>query len=43
MKEWKTVSKPTYNTLIIALLILVTSFVIMSYGSYYGENMITQH
>lgn len=38
MKEWKSVSKPTYYILIFALIILVISFVIMSYGSYYGEN-----
>ncbi len=37
MKEWKGVSKKTNNTLIIALLILVLSFILMSYGSYYGE------
>ena len=39
MKEWKSVSKPTYYTLVFALIILVMSFVIMSYGSYYGENI----
>lgn len=37
MKEWKNVSKNTYHTLIVALLILVVSFVIMTYGSYIGE------
>lgn len=37
MKEWKDVNRKTYITLIIALLVLVTSFVIMTYGSYIGE------
>ncbi|MBN2167486.1 MAG: hypothetical protein JW717_14515 [Marinilabiliaceae bacterium] len=37
MKEWKNVSKKTYLLLIIALLILVTSFIITGYGSYIGE------
>lgn len=37
MKEWKNVDKKTYGTLIMALLILVISFVIMTYGSYTGE------
>jgi L-rhamnose-H+ transport protein len=39
MKEWKNVSKNTYRTLIIALLTLVVSFVIMTVGSYIGEQM----
>lgn len=37
MKEWKNVSKKTYILLIIALLILVASFIITGYGSYVGE------
>ncbi|BAX81210.1 L-rhamnose/proton symporter RhaT [Labilibaculum antarcticum] len=37
MKEWKDVNRKTYVTLISALLILVISFVIMTYGSYIGE------
>ncbi|MEN8117369.1 MAG: L-rhamnose/proton symporter RhaT [Bacteroidota bacterium] len=37
MKEWQGVTKLTYGTLIVALLVLVCSFVIMSYGSYLGE------
>ncbi|WP_066627861.1 L-rhamnose/proton symporter RhaT [Labilibacter marinus] len=37
MKEWKGVSKKTYITLIIALCVLVSSFIIMTYGSYIGE------
>ena len=37
MKEWKSVNKKTYITLTIALLILVTSFVMIGYGSYIGE------
>ncbi len=43
MKEWKAVSKRTYFILICALVVLVLSFVIMSYGSYYGENLIHKH
>ena len=37
MKEWKNVNKKTYVTLIVALLVLVISFILMSYGSYVGE------
>ncbi len=37
MKEWKGVDKKTYTSLIIALLVLVASFVIMTWGSYVGE------
>ncbi len=37
MKEWKNVDRKTYASLIVALLILVVSFIIMSYGSYIGE------
>lgn len=37
MKEWKSVDKKTYITLIIALLILVASFMMIGYGSYIGE------
>ena len=37
MKEWKGVTRRTYVMLIIALLVLVGSFVLMSYGSYIGE------
>ncbi len=39
MKEWKNVSKKTYMILIIALLLLILSSVIISYGSYYGETI----
>jgi len=39
MKEWKNVSKNTYITLIIALVTLVVSFVIMTVGSYLGEQI----
>lgn len=39
MKEWKSVSKNTYLTLIIALLTLVASFVIITIGSYIGEQI----
>lgn len=37
MKEWKGVKRKTYVTLIIALLVLVGSFLLISYGSYLGE------
>ncbi|MBN1131942.1 MAG: hypothetical protein JXR52_05680 [Bacteroidales bacterium] len=37
VKEWKKVSKPTYIILIVALLTLVLSFIIMTYGSVIGE------
>ncbi len=37
MKEWKGVNRKTYVSLITALIILVCSFIIMSYGSYIGE------
>lgn len=40
MKEWKQVSKPTYIILIIALVLLLTSSVIISYGSWYDEQCI---
>jgi L-rhamnose-H+ transport protein len=41
MKEWKQVSKKTYYVLIFALLLLLTSSVIISYGSWYGEQLLT--
>lgn len=37
MKEWRGVTRRTYVTLIIALLVLVASFILISYGSYQGE------
>jgi L-rhamnose-H+ transport protein len=40
MKEWKEVKKSTYILLIIALIILVASFVITAYGSVIGEEII---
>jgi L-rhamnose-H+ transport protein len=39
MKEWKNVSQKTYTTLLIALFILVASFVVMTVGSYIGEQV----
>jgi L-rhamnose-H+ transport protein len=39
MKEWKSVKRGTYITLIIALLTLVISFIITTYGSVYGERI----
>ena len=36
MKEWVAVSKRTYTTLIVALIVLVISFVVMTYGSMQG-------
>lgn len=37
MKEWKNVSKNTYRMLVIALITLIASFIIMTVGSYVGE------
>ena len=37
MKEWRNVSRSTYITLLLALLVLLTSFVVMTYGSVVGE------
>jgi len=37
MKEWKNVSRGTYLTLIVALVLLLCSFLIMTYGSMVGE------
>jgi len=37
MKEWKEVTRRTYFTLILALIILISSFILISYGSYIGE------
>ena len=37
MKEWKGVNQKTKLVLIIALLVLVASFIVMTYGSYVGE------
>lgn len=39
MKEWKNVSRKTYTTLLIALFTLVVSFVVMTIGSYLGEQV----
>lgn len=39
MKEWKQVSRKTYYILILALVLLLASSVIISYGSYYGEQL----
>jgi L-rhamnose-H+ transport protein len=38
MKEWRQVSRKTYILLVIALVILVISFLVMSWGSVIGEN-----
>ncbi|MCP4311448.1 MAG: rhamnose:proton symporter [Bacteroidetes bacterium] len=38
MKEWRGVSRRTYIVLVIALVVLVGSFIIMTYGSYIGES-----
>lgn len=37
MKEWVKVSKRTYSTLLVALAILIISFVVMTYGSMLGS------
>ncbi|HKJ42274.1 MAG TPA: L-rhamnose/proton symporter RhaT [Sunxiuqinia sp.] len=39
MKEWKSVSKRTYILLVLALLVLVSSFCIIAYGSVVGDAM----
>jgi L-rhamnose-H+ transport protein len=41
MKEWKSVKLQTNIILISGLLILIASFCITSYGSYIGEQLIT--
>jgi L-rhamnose-H+ transport protein len=41
MKEWKNVNRKTYILLIAGLLVLVLSFCITSYGSYMGEQLLT--
>lgn len=43
MKEWSKVSKKTYATLIVALLVLVVSFIIMAYGTMLGEGATAGH
>ena len=40
MKEWKSVRSGTYIILIIGLLMLILSFIVTSYGSYVGEQII---
>lgn len=40
MKEWIQVTKKTYLTLILALVILIASFIIMAWGTVLGENVI---
>jgi L-rhamnose-H+ transport protein len=40
MKEWKNVSKKSYALLITAMLLLLVSAVIISYGSWYGERVL---
>jgi L-rhamnose-H+ transport protein len=40
MKEWRQVSSGTYLVLILALLILIASFVIMTWGSTLGEQIL---
>ncbi len=39
MKEWKQVSRRTYLTLVLALVVLVLSFVIMTYGNVMGNQI----
>ena len=41
MKEWKNVKSKTYLFLVIGLLTLIVSFCVISYGSYSGENLIS--
>ncbi|WP_075590227.1 L-rhamnose/proton symporter RhaT [Labilibacter marinus] len=40
MKEWSQVSKRTYRTLLLALLVLIISFITMTYGSSMGVDTI---
>ncbi|MFR9650847.1 MAG: L-rhamnose/proton symporter RhaT [Rikenellaceae bacterium] len=40
MKEWRGTTKTTFSLLITALIILMISFVVMTYGSMIGEGMI---
>lgn len=42
MKEWKQVSKRTFHILILALLLLFISSVIISFGSYFGEQILVK-
>ena len=39
MKEWKQTSSKTFTTLVIALFVLLVSFVVMTYGSMIGEGI----
>jgi len=41
LKEWKQVSRKTYAVLIVALIVLISSFVIMTWGSVKGEESAT--
>jgi len=43
MKEWKLVTKKTYRVLILALIVLITSFIVMAYGTMLGEGNIGGH
>lgn len=43
MKEWTQVSKKTNTVLIVALVVLITSFVVMAYGTMLGEGNIGGH
>ncbi len=40
MKEWKSVTRGTFNILLLALAVLLVSFVVMTYGSMIGEGII---
>ena len=40
LKEWKSVSRRTYSILIVALITLIISFIITTYGSVIGEQAI---
>ncbi len=43
MKEWKQVTKQTYKVLILALVVLIASFIVMAYGTMLGEGNIGSH
>jgi L-rhamnose-H+ transport protein len=43
MKEWSQVTKKTYGVLVLALVVLVFSFIVMAYGTMLGETEMISH
>ncbi|MFY0628345.1 MAG: rhamnose:proton symporter [Reichenbachiella sp.] len=43
MKEWKSVTQKTYGILVLALVILVASFIVITYGSMLGSEAAIEH